>query len=97
MRRRLDALDSRLAVHHPRNVLALATQRVDGLARHLTAVSPEQVLKRGYSITTRKRDGAIVRDSHQLKNGERIVTRVADGSVESVVDDGKQPGLFESK
>jgi exodeoxyribonuclease VII large subunit len=95
LRRRIDALGARLAVHHPRNVLALATQRVDGLARHLASVSPGQVLKRGYSITTRKRDGAIVRDANVLKAGERVVTKVAEGSFESVVDDGKQPRLFE--
>ena len=95
MRRRIDALAARLAVHHPRNMLALATQRVDGLARHLASVSPEQVLKRGYSITTRKRDGSIVRDPGVLKSGERVVTKVAEGSFESVVDDGTQPRLFD--
>jgi exodeoxyribonuclease VII large subunit len=95
VRRRIDALGARLAVHHPRNVLALAAQRLDGLARHLAAVSPEQVLKRGYSITTRKRDGTIVRDAGELRAGDRIVTRVAQGSVESVVDDARQARLFE--
>lgn len=94
VRRRIDALNARLAVHHPRNVLALAKQRVQSLSRHLQAVSPDQVLKRGYSITTRQRDGAIVRDATQLKAGERIVTRLTDGEVESIVDDRQQPDLF---
>jgi exodeoxyribonuclease VII large subunit len=70
-------------------------QQVDALARHLVAVSPEQVLKRGYSITTRKRDGAIVRKPEDAKAGDRIVTRVDGGTVESVVEDGKQPRLFD--
>jgi hypothetical protein len=30
-----------------------------------------------------------------VKAGERIVTRVAEGEIESRVDDGKQPRLFE--
>jgi hypothetical protein len=36
-----------------------------------------------------------VRSAEQLKPGERIVTRLRDGEVESVVDDAKQPRLFE--
>lgn len=69
--------------------------RLDALQRHLNAVGPQQVLRRGYSITTLKRGGAIVRSSSQLKPGERIVTRFADGTVESTVDDSKQMSLFE--
>jgi exodeoxyribonuclease VII large subunit len=65
------------------------------LARYLAAVAPEQVLSAGYSITTRKRDGKIVRNADELKAGERVVTRLAEGQFESVVDDGKQPRLFE--
>jgi exodeoxyribonuclease VII large subunit len=70
-------------------------QRVESLARFLQAVGPEQALKRGYSITTRKRDGAILRNAGQVKPGDKLVTRFADGEVESVADDPKQPRLFE--
>jgi exodeoxyribonuclease VII large subunit len=71
------------------------SQRVEGLSHFLEAVSPNRVLQRGYSITTRKKDGAIVRSPKDVKAGERIVTHVADGEIESRVDDANQPRLFE--
>jgi exodeoxyribonuclease VII large subunit len=61
----------------------------------LTALSPQAVLKRGYTITTRARDGEIVRSASQLATGDRIVTRFHDGQVKAVVEDGKQMRLFE--
>jgi exodeoxyribonuclease VII large subunit len=63
--------------------------------KHLHAVGPEQVLRRGYTITTRKRGGAIVRSAAELRVGDRIVTRFADGAAESAVSDSKQLSLFE--
>lgn len=70
-------------------------QRVESLAAQLNALSPAAVLKRGYSMTTRKKDGAIVRSPEQVKPGERLLTRLADGQVESVVEDARQMRLFE--
>jgi exodeoxyribonuclease VII large subunit len=70
-------------------------QRVESLARFLHAVGPEQVLRRGYSITTRKKDGAILKRATEVRAGDRLVTRFADGQVESVADDRNQPRLFE--
>jgi exodeoxyribonuclease VII large subunit len=64
------------------------------LEGHLTAVSVDEVLKRGYTITTRKKDGAIVRSAKGVKAGETMVTRTGDGAIESVVQDPKQPRLF---
>ena len=91
---RLDSLAQRLR-RGMENSCRGERQRLDALERHLSAVSPEQVLKRGYSITTRKKDGQIVRRADDVKAGDRLVTRVAEGQVESVVDDAKQPRLFE--
>ena len=70
-------------------------QRVEALARFLHAVGPEQVLRRGYSITTRKKDGAILRNAKDVRPGDRLLTRFAKGQVESVADDRNQPRLFE--
>jgi exodeoxyribonuclease VII large subunit len=69
--------------------------RLAALERQLRALGPEQVLQRGYTITTRKKDGAVVRSAEALKTGDRIVTRFADGQVESTVDDARQMSLFE--
>jgi exodeoxyribonuclease VII large subunit len=70
-------------------------QRVEALARFLHAVGPEQVLRRGYSITSRKKDGAIIKSAAQVRAGDRLVTRFAEGQVESTADDPRQPRLFE--
>ncbi|MDQ3440136.1 MAG: exodeoxyribonuclease VII large subunit [Planctomycetota bacterium] len=77
------------------NCLQRQTLKVDLLARHLTAVGPEQVLRRGYSITTLKKGGKVVRSIDQVKPGDRLVTRLSDGEVESTAEDKNQPGLFE--
>lgn len=91
---RLDFLAARLRVGMER-VRQRDQQRVDSLARYLAVLSPEQVLARGYSITTRKRDGRVVRAPGDVKPGDRLVTRVAGGHIESVVDEGRQSRLFE--
>jgi exonuclease VII large subunit len=53
------------------------------------------VLRRGYTITSRKKDGAPLRSAAELKPGDKIVTRFADGQTESVVEDTKQLSLFD--
>jgi exodeoxyribonuclease VII large subunit len=91
---KLTAVDARL-----RTVMSTSLKqqelKVDLLARHLTAVGPEQVLRRGYSITTLKKGGKVVRSVEQVQPGDRLVTRLADGEIESTADDKNQPGLFE--
>ena len=76
------------------NVL-MCRQRVDGLSRQLEAVSPQAVLGRGYTITLRKKDGQPLRSASQLQRGDKIVTRFADGQVESTINDSKQLSLFD--
>jgi exodeoxyribonuclease VII large subunit len=78
-----------------RNSLHNARLRLDSMESQLVALSPQEVLKRGYSITTRAKDGAIVRSASQLAAGERIVTQFHDGTVKAVVEDGKHMRLFE--
>jgi exodeoxyribonuclease VII large subunit len=68
---------------------------IDGLEKRLEAVSPQQVLRRGYSMTFSKRDGKLIRSAVALKPGDRLLTRFADGQVESVVEDLKQLKLFD--
>ena len=61
----------------------------------VASISPEAVLKSGYSITTLKNAGKVVRSAEQVKTGDRLATRFADGTVESIVEDRKQLPLFE--
>jgi exodeoxyribonuclease VII large subunit len=68
---------------------------IEALNGRLIALAPSEVLKRGYSITTLKKSGTIIRSATQLKPHDRILTRLADGTSESIVQDTKQMGLFE--
>jgi exodeoxyribonuclease VII large subunit len=93
-RHRLREVEARLVVAVS-NSLQRRSLRLDGLNAQLQAISPTAVLARGYSITSLKRDGSIVRSAAGLKAGERLVTRLADGTVESISQDSRQGVLFE--
>lgn len=47
-------------------------------------LSPEHILKRGYSITLK--DGKAIKNANSLKSGEKITTLFAKGQIESTVD-----------
>ena len=85
-RERLRALEQRLAraLH---NTHARAVERVGGIERHLRAVSPEQVLARGYSLA-QDAQGRVVASVGAVRAGDALTLRLRDGSaltrVESV-------------
>ena len=56
----------------------------------LETLSPLGVLGRGYSITHSQKTGRVVNSVRQMKQGEMIETRLADGIVSSTVDEIKQ-------
>jgi exodeoxyribonuclease VII large subunit len=56
------------------------------LNRELHTLNPDAVLKRGYSITSRLSDNKIIHCSLELKENEKIRTRLYKGSVKSVVE-----------
>lgn len=64
--------------------LAALRQRADALARQLDGLDPHAVLARGYSYTTTS-GGRLVRSVGDVRAGDGIVTRVGDGSIESLV------------
>jgi exodeoxyribonuclease VII large subunit len=89
-RYRLDAAQARLA-DAPRRIAHAAARRVDGaqalLARlqaSLAGLDPGAVLARGYSIT-RNAAGEVLRDASRVAVGERLVSTLARGSLESEV------------
>jgi exodeoxyribonuclease VII large subunit len=57
----------------------------EGVARELEALSPQRVLERGYSVTLGP-DGRVVREAGAVGAGDVLTTRVAVGSVRSVVE-----------
>ena len=80
---RLDALSRALGAAA---VLAVTRREAafEKLKAKLELLSPYSVLDRGYSLTT-DATGAVVKSADGLKTGDRIVTRLAKGEVQSVV------------
>jgi exodeoxyribonuclease VII large subunit len=69
---------------------------MEHLSTRLQAVGYRATLQRGYSVTQRARDGRIVRDSDEVRRGDRIRTETAAGAFESIVDESApQLELFE--
>ena len=85
LRQRLDDLFSRVAPAGERR-LAVSRDRLAALAEKLESLSPLRVLERGYSLTTRERDGKIVRSPLDVAPGENLRTRVRDGVIISKVN-----------
>ena len=83
--RRLDDWAERLG-RVVRRRLEEAKQRLEAQAARLEGLSPLNVLARGYSLTRREGDGAVVRSPEQVRPGERIVTQVRRGRIVSRVE-----------
>jgi exodeoxyribonuclease VII large subunit len=98
---RLSRLRPILLLKQRREVLEQATNRFHEQARHrlresgnrlsalnasLALLGPEQVLARGYSITTDERTGAVMREADKVRVGQRLVTRLHKGQVRSTVE-----------
>lgn len=64
-------------------------RELDALERELAVVGPMAVLQRGFAVVTLG-DGGVVRSTGEVKPGDSITTRVADGSFRSVVGDADQ-------
>jgi exodeoxyribonuclease VII large subunit len=70
-------------------------REIDQLSARLHCISPQEVLKRGYSLTTSKKTGQIIRDAGDVKPGDTLITRLASGQIQSRVEDARQFKLFE--
>lgn len=83
----LNALEDRLA-RSIRTRLRLNAEALDALHRELHAVGPDQVLARGFSVTTTV-DGRLVRNPSEVQPGDEILTRLSAGLIRSgVLRDG---------
>lgn len=86
--RRRDQLAARerlLLARGPGPRLRRAEEELAGRAGRLGALSPLGVLQRGYSITWREADGALMRNAGELAVGEALRTQLASGRVRSRV------------
>ena len=83
-RREIRELQRRL-FDRTRSGLKETRASIDSLAARLRLLSPENVLARGYSITTDEATGRILRDARDARRGQRLKTRLQSGAVRSVV------------
>ena len=67
-----------------RRQLAEFSRQVEGLGNVVRTLGPESVFTRGYSLTMGA-DGKALTSIQGLEPGEKLVTRLADGSLESEV------------
>ena len=81
-------LDDRAARLHraAKARLERARTSLDAVAGQLHTLSPLNVLNRGYSLT-RTTDGRLVREAGEMKPGDVLHTRVANGEITSRVED----------
>lgn len=66
--------------------LALEAEKIAGLGKRLMALSPFEVLARGYAVVTRQADGSLIRSVGQAASGEKVQIRVSDGQFGAIVN-----------
>ncbi len=81
----LQRLSDFLARATPLQMMKPFREKLKGLEAQLLAYHPHGPLKRGYAIVTLKESGSILRDSAQVKKGDRLTIQVKKGKVESEV------------
>jgi len=86
-RQHIHRLEHQLTTALPRRVTA-DRRRLAAMARTLDAVSPRNVLQRGYSYTLDS-EGKLLRRTSDAKPGHTLTTVLADGQVQSTVEDGE--------
>lgn len=86
----VDTLAGRLE-NAARTVLRGDVQRLGAAAGRLNALSPLNVLERGYSVAVS--DGKAVRSLSDVVTGSELWTTVADGRIKSVVTDKIEGGI----
>jgi exodeoxyribonuclease VII large subunit len=80
--RQLSAALPRLAL----DAIRTRRQRLSGLARTLHAVSPLEVIGRGYAVLIADGSDTVVSSIRQVNGGDRVAARLKDGSLHCIVD-----------
>ena len=81
----LENLAGRFLRAKPSQMLKLRREQLRQLSRQLNLLGPEQVLSRGYSITTDAASGKVLRDAGKIQVGQKIKTRLKAGEIVSEV------------
>ena len=89
-RQRLDEL-SRAAFAAASREAALMRERLRSRRLQLASLHPANTLDRGYALVERERDGKVVSQTEQVKDGDAVVARVSDGAFRAVVASAGSP------
>ena len=81
---RLDEFAQRLNLNIT-HALNTEREKLSGIAGKLESLSPLNVLKRGYAITTRLENNKPLRDIIDLSKGDKIKTNLSEGSIISEI------------
>ena len=82
----LQNLSDRLHRIRPSHLLKQRREQLRQIERRLIALGPQQVLSRGYSITTDAATGKVLREAKKAKAGQKIRTRLKVGEILSRVE-----------
>ena len=67
-------------------------EQIKGQAARLESLSPLNVLARGYSLTRKEGEAALLHDAEQVRPGERLLTRLQHGEIVSRVEETRENG-----
>jgi exodeoxyribonuclease VII large subunit len=65
--------------------IAIATEEISGLRTQVRTLSPQATLDRGYSVV-QKSDGSVLRKASEVKPGEKLRLRLAQGEVGAITE-----------
>jgi len=82
----LDELQRRLEAAM-KNRIAFLRRDLESLHHRLQALRHENILRRGFSLVFRERDGHLVRDAKDLQKDERVAMQFAVGSARASVEE----------
>jgi len=82
----VDELSASL-LHAATDLLEDRRVRLAGLAQRLADLNPDNILRRGYSITTRKDTGEVLFDANQAEPSEAVRVRLFKGGLDCIVTD----------
>lgn len=69
------------------HIMDMYGEKFNRILSKLEVLSPISILKRGYSITSKLPEGAIIRDIKSLKTGDFVETRLGNGKFRSKVEE----------
>ena len=82
-RLKLESVQKLMSLHAEQSVQK-ANSRLRLLESKINLMMPENVLKKGYSISTV--DGKVLKSAAEAKQGKKMVTRLYDGEIESIIE-----------